>query len=94
VNSALGLSLLLLGVPDAICHIQNTTDQYTRLSNSKLQTVLFLSILIHNNPTGLSMRTWLANFGDPTPNPSHRETIVKEISKHTSKKRSPVMLKI
>jgi len=28
VNSALGLSLLPLGVSDAICHIQNTTDQY------------------------------------------------------------------
>jgi hypothetical protein len=41
MNSALGLSLLPLGVPDAICHIQNTTDQYTRLSNFKLQIVLF-----------------------------------------------------
>jgi len=26
---------------------------------------VFLSILIHNNPTGLSMENWLANFGDP-----------------------------
>ena len=26
VNSALGFSFLPLGVPDAICYIQNTTD--------------------------------------------------------------------